>query len=273
MDILFRINEFIMLLYFTGLSVLAYDLALRNRQARKVSFYVIILATALHLLTYLNAVFSLARIPMLTTYEGMFTLSLVLSIVGIMYYYKNDSEQVLFGFIFLSFIFFSMFTFQPEPLTQQVEVSVIMNELLIIHVGLALLAYVLFFVSALHSLIYVIQYTNLKKKRFNRTFFSLFSIEMARKMMMRTVGIGLMTMTISIFLGYHWGLQIIGPEIIIDIKVLGTSFIVVLYIMLLFYLKKMRNLYVFAILNMVLFIICMINYLFVSQFSNFHIWT
>ena len=86
MDILFRINEFIMLLYFTGLSVLAYDLALRNRQARKVSFYIIILATALHLFTYLNAVFSLARIPMLTTYEGMFTLSLVLSIVGIIYY-------------------------------------------------------------------------------------------------------------------------------------------------------------------------------------------
>src|SRR5699024_11220833 len=96
MDILFRINEFIMLLYFIGLSVLAYDLAFRNRQARKVSFYVIILATALHLLTYLNAVFSLSRIPMLTTYEGLFSLSFVLSLVGIMYYYKNDSEQVLF---------------------------------------------------------------------------------------------------------------------------------------------------------------------------------
>src|SRR5699024_12570266 len=103
--------------------------------------------------------------------------------------------------------------------------------------------------------------------------FSFSIIETARKVIIRNVGIDLITMTISILFGFNWGLQIIGTDIVVDIKVLGTSFIVVLYIMLLFYLKKMRNLYVFAILTMVLFLICMINYLFFSQFSNFHIWT
>lgn len=273
MDIVFRINEFIMLLYFTGLSVLAYDLALRNRQARKVSFYVITGATALHLLVYISIIFSLSRIPVFTTHEGMFTLSLILSIIGILYYYKNESEQVLFGFIFLSFIFFSIFTFHPEPLTREVEATMMMNELLIIHVGLALLAYVLFFISALHSLIYLIQHDNLKKKRFNRTFFSLFSIETARKVMLRSLVIGLLTMTVSIMLGLHWGIQIIGMDIIWDIKVMGTSFVVLLYIVLFVYLKKVRNTYIFAMLNIGLFIFCMINYLFVSQFSSFHIWT
>lgn len=273
MDIVFRINEFIMLLYFTGLSVLAYDLALRNRQARKVSFYVIAGATALHLLTYINIIISLGRIPVFTTYEGMFTLSLVLSITGIIYYYRNESEQVLFSFIFFSFLLFSIFTFQPEPLSREVEVSVLMNELLIIHVGLALLAYVLFFMSALHSLIYLIQYDNLKKKRFNRTFFSLFSIETAKKVMIRSLLIGLLTMTVSILLGLHWGIQIIGMDIIWDIKVMGTSFVVLLYIALFIHLKKVRNTYIFAMLNIGLFIFCMVNYLFVSQFSNFHIWT
>ncbi|AKG74176.1 cytochrome c biogenesis protein CcsA [Salinicoccus halodurans] len=272
MDIMFRIHEFILLLYFISLSALSYDLFFRNRQARKVSFYVAAFAAALQVAGFVSIGVSIGRIPVQTTFEGLYALSIFIILTGIVHYRRSDSEIALFIYVLTAFVLFAVYTFAPVQYSRTTEVSTLMNELLVIHVGLALFAYVLFFVSLLHAVIYIIQYDNLKKKRFNRLFFSLFSIGTAEKMMVRSMLFGVCSMTISILLGAMWGINIIGPQIFTDFKVLGTFVVVLMYAALLFHLKTERNILRFAKLNIAIFIICMLNYIFITQLSNFHFW-
>jgi HemX protein len=272
MDIMFRIHEFILLIYLVSLSVAAYDLVFRNRVARKVSFYMTLIAGVIHVLSFSYIAVSIGRIPVMTTYEGMFALSMILVIVGVIHYKFTDSEITFFVYLVSSFILLSIFTFAPVSFDRVVQVSSIMNELLFIHISLALCAYVLFFISALHAVIYIIQYGNLKNKRFNRLFFSLFSIETAQKVMVRAAFFGVAFLLISTMLGIQWGIRINGLSIFYDIKVLCTFFVLLCYAFILSFLKIKGNAYDFARLNIIVFIICMLNYFFVTQLSSFHFW-
>ncbi|GAB3060525.1 cytochrome c biogenesis protein CcsA [Salinicoccus sesuvii] len=273
MDMMFRSHEFILLLYFLGLSVLSYDLFFRNRLARKVSFYLVVTAAVLQVVTLVYIGVALGRIPIQTTFEGIYVFSTLIIITGLIHYRWSDSEIAFALYVFCAFVLFSIYTFGPVSYNRVTEVSAIMNELLIIHIALALIAYVLYFISVLHAVIYIIQYDNLKKKRFNRLFFSLFSIETANKTMVRTLILGVLSMLISIFLGIQWGLYIYGVEIFKDFKVLGTLFVILLYAGLFVYLKTKRSTYRFAWFNIIIFIICMLNYLFITQLSSFHFWS
>lgn len=272
MDIMFRIHELILLIYLVSLSVAAYDLVFRNRVARKVSFYMTAAAGVLHVSSFIFIAWNIGRIPVMTTYEGMFALSMVLVIIGIVHYRLTDSEMTFFVYLFSSFILLSIFTFAPVSFDRVVQVSSIMSELLLVHISLALIAYVLFFVSALHAVIYIIQYGNLKKKRFNRLFFSLFSIETAQKVMVRTAFFGAAFLLVSTMLGMQWGVRINGMSIFYDIKVLCTILVLLFYAAILGHLKMTGNAHEFAKLNIIVFIICMLNYFFVTQLSSFHFW-
>ncbi|MFB9859784.1 cytochrome c biogenesis protein CcsA [Salinicoccus siamensis] len=272
MDMMFRSHEFILLLYFLSLSVLSYDLFFRNRQARKVSFYLVGAGAILHIFSFVQIGLSLGRFPIQTVFEGIYVLSMLLVIIGIVQYKRSDSEIAFAIYVFTAFLLLSMYTFAPVTYDEVTEVSAIMNDLLVIHVVLSLLSYVMFFISVLHAGIYIIQYDNLKKKRFNRLFFSLFSVETAKKMMIRTAILGFLFILIGIFLGIQWGLYIFGTDILTDLKVLGTLIVLILYGGLLSYLSLTRNIYKFAVANIVIFIICMMNYLFITQLSSFHFW-
>ncbi|HIW12895.1 MAG TPA: cytochrome c biogenesis protein [Candidatus Salinicoccus stercoripullorum] len=272
MDFMFRIHEFILLLYFISLSALSYDLFFRNRQARKVSFYIAVAAAGLQIAGFIGISVNIGRIPVQTTFEGLYALSILIILTGLLHYRRSDSEIALFIYVLTAFLLFAVHTFAPVQYSRTTEVSTLMNELLVIHVGLALFAYVLFFVSALHAVIYVIQYDNLKKKRFNRLFFSLFSVGTAEKMMVRTLLFGVCSMAISILLGAMWGINIMGTQIFTDIKVLGTCIVLLLYAALLFHLKTEHNILRFAKLNIIIFFICMLNYIFITQLSQFHFW-
>nr|WP_275431583.1 cytochrome c biogenesis protein CcsA [Salinicoccus roseus] len=273
MDMMFRSHEFILLLYFLSLSVLSYDLFFRNRLARKVSFYLVIIAAVLQVATFIYIGVSLGRIPIQTTFEGIYVFSALVVIIGLVHYSRSDSEIAFSLYVFCAFILFSIYTFAPVAYNRVTEVSAIMNELLVIHIVLALFAYVLYFISVIHAVIYIIQYDNLKKKRFNRLFFSLFSVEKAKKTMIRTLVLGMLFMLISIFLGTQWGVYIFGTEIFQDFKVLGTLFVLMLYTALFFHLKIRKDIYQFAWFNILIFIICMLNYLFITQLSSFHFWS
>ena len=69
MELLFRLQEIILLLYFISLSLLSYDLFTRNRQVRKAALYVMTPAVILHFLTLVQLGMSLMRIPIMTFSE------------------------------------------------------------------------------------------------------------------------------------------------------------------------------------------------------------
>ena len=95
MDMMFRIQEIILLFYFFSLSALSYDLFLRNRQVRKVSLYVLTPGVILYFLSVGQLGLTLGRIPILTLAESIFTLSFVFILIGLIHFWKTKSEFVL----------------------------------------------------------------------------------------------------------------------------------------------------------------------------------
>jgi ABC-type uncharacterized transport system, permease component len=163
---------------------------------------------------------------------------------------------------------FSSLNFSSTALTLE-----IVNELLVVHVGSALLAYVVFFIGMLNAVIYLIQRRNLKEKKFNRSFFSLFSIGTAEKVMLRLTFIGVILMSISIIIGIVWGLQIIGPSVLYDPKVIGTVCVIIMYSIILTMVKFKADTAKFAVYSIAIFVLVMLNYLILSEISNFHFWS
>lgn len=273
MDMMFRIQELILLLYFISLSALSYDLFLRNRQVRKVSLYVLTPAVVLHFLSVVELGVVLERIPILTLAESLFTLSLVFVLLGCMHFFKTKSEFILLFYLIITIVLMTCYTFSSLNFSSTALTLTIMNELLVVHVGSALIAYVLFFMGMINAVIYLIQRRNLKQKKFNRTFFSLFSIGTAEKMMIRLTFIGVIFMSISIILGIVWGLQIIGPKVLVDPKVIGTVCVIIMYGIILTIVKFVHDIPRFAIFNIIIFTLVMLNYLILSEISNFHFWS
>lgn len=273
MELLFRLQEIILLLYFISLSLLSYDLFTRNRQVRKAALYVMTPAVILHFLTVVQLGMSLKRIPIMTFSEGVLTLSLGLIILGVIHFYRNKSEFVLLFYLLITVFLLIFYTFSSLNFNSTALTLNIVNELLLVHIGSALIAYAIFFISMIHAVTFLIQERNLRKKDFNRSFFSLFSVETAKKLMIRLAFIGMLFMVISIIIGIVWGIQIIGYHVFLDLKVIGTVMLIILYALILTEMKLNGNMRRFAKSNIILFALVMINYLVISEFSNFHLWS
>ena len=85
--------------------------------------------------------------------------------------------------------------------------------------------------------------------------------------------IGVIFMSISIIIGIVWGLQIIGLNVLYDPKVIGTICVIIMYTIILALVKMKHDTPRFAVYSIEIFILVMLNYLIVSELSNFHFWS
>ena len=162
-------------------------------------------------------------------------------------------------------------TFQPLDLSTGTTVSHMMNELLWIHVTLAIVSYVMFLIAALHAVLYLTQMHQLKQKKFNHKFFRISDLESLSRFVQVFSIIGCVMLLISLILGIYWGITFEGKSIWVDSKVLGSLLLLIGYSVYIFLHQKnklmMHRLMDF---NIVLFLLLLINYLIVSRFSGFH---
>jgi len=80
-------------------------------------------------------------------------------------------------------------------------------------------------------------------------------------------------MSISIIIGIVWGLQIIGPNVLYDPKVIGTVCVIIMYSIILAMVKLKHETAKFAVYSIAIFALVMLNYLILSEISNFHFWS
>ena len=91
----------------------------------------------------------------------------------------NVVKVLSFSVFFLNvigFILLMMNTFQPEHYSTNVQRIAVINELLLVHIGLAVLSYALFALAFVNSLLYIIQYRNLREKNFDQKYFRIGSV-------------------------------------------------------------------------------------------------
>ncbi len=156
---------------------------------------------------------------------------LAFSIVLVYYIIERSFRNRASGFFILLAAFFpaliSAFNhdWQPEsnPLLSSATFTV--------HASLNIIGYTAFALGAIYAVMYLIQYRNIKKRRFNRIFDQLPPVTYLEDMSKRAVLIGIILMGIGILLGHFQTQQVFGKFFIMDPKVIITDIIWVLYLL------------------------------------------
>lgn len=103
---------------------------------------------------------------------------------------------------------------------------------LAVHVGLAFLAYSLFFVASLTSLAYVFQARNLKQLHTTRLFHKLPSLELLDQSLFKLITYGYVFFAITFVLGFIWAYidsEKLGANWWLSAKIVRAFFMVILY--------------------------------------------
>lgn len=258
-----------------SLSVLGYfiDFIQNNRKANKIAFWLLSIVWLLQSAFFILRMVQLDRLPIITTFEGLFfyawvivTLSLVISRyfrVEWLVFFTN-----IVGFVMMAFSLFTPTSDIPDSLNQ-----LLISELSILHITLILIAYGAFTISFVFSLMYVIQHNMLKKKLWGKRLIRFGNLSKLDKFAYVMTTIGFPVFFIGIILGFVWASIQFKQLPWLDAKVISSILILIVY-GIYFYLRSVKLIrgYNIALLNIAGFLLVLINYFLSSNFSQFHIW-
>ncbi|MDU3556962.1 MAG: cytochrome c biogenesis protein [Staphylococcus epidermidis] len=258
--LLIRFHEIILMIYLFSIICYFVDFINKNYKTRTVGFYSLGIVWVLQTISLSIFFIHTKQVPLGSIFDVFFSLTLILNLIKVM----NFS---VFFLNLIGFILMSLNTFQPEHYQTQIQQIAVINELLLVHIALAVLSYAFFAIAFVNSLLYIIQYRNLKEKNFDQNYFRIGSVATLETIVFYSTLVAWIILILSTILGAQWGIFAVGKQIFIDPKVIFSTIINLLYGVYIFIrIKKwisQRNLIYF---NIILFCLCMINLFFLTHF-------
>lgn len=269
--LLMRLHEAILILYMISIACYFFDFVEKSRRLKRYGYLLLLSVFLLQSTSIILFIFIVGRIPIETINEGFYFFTWLIILISLILSKVIQTEFFIFLMNLIGFVFMMIHTFQPLDLSTGTTVSHMMNELLWIHVTLAIVSYVMFLIAALHAVLYLTQMHQLKQKKFNQKFFRISDLESLSRFVQVFSIIGCVMLLISLILGIYWGIIFEGASIWVDSKVLGSLLLLIGYSVYIFLHQKNKlMMHRLMDLNIVLFLLLLINYLIVSRFSEFH---
>ncbi|PLR68314.1 cytochrome C assembly family protein [Bacillus sp. UMB0893] len=268
-----RINELIIIIY--ALSVLFFfiDFIHNNRKANKVAFWLLSIVWLLQTIFLFYQMFTTGRFPILNISEGLYFYSWVLVTLSVVLNRFLRVDFIIFFTNVLGFIMLSIHTFAPSQYESAAVSGQLISELLFIHITMAILSYGAFTLSFVFSLLYLIQYNLLKKKKWGKQLLRIDDLTKLDHMSYVLNVIGVPMLLLSLILGVIWAYLKLPDFHWYDAKVLGSFMMLLVYSFYLYYriVKEWQGKHV-AYLNVASFLILLINFFLFGSLSRFHIW-
>lgn len=268
-----RLYEFMTVLY--ALSVLLYfiDFLHKNRKANKTAFWLLAIVWVLQTIFLFLRMLDTGRIPILTLYEGMFFYIWVLITFSLIINRLLKIDFIVFFTNVIGFLIMAIHTFTPYQHGSQVVAQQLESELLIFHITLAILSYGAFSLSFTFSLLYLIQYELLKKKKWGKLLLRIQDLSKLDHMSYVLNVIGVPLFLLSLILGTIWAYMKIPHFHWYDMKVIGSILVLTSYSLYL-YKRLGEGLSGKAIANwnIIAFLVVLVNFLLLGRLSNFHFW-
>ena len=267
-----RLYELMIILY--GLSIVLYftDYLYKNVKFRRVAFWFVSIVWILQILFIVLFIFETKRFPILSLYEGVFFYAWLLTTLSIVLHCIARVDLPVFFINVLSFIFMTIHLFAPQTNAQIVSDSLV-SEMLLIHISFSIMSYAAFSVAFVFSLLYLILYRILKRKKLNNLWARLPSLQQMVKWINLSTIIGIPLLLISLILGLEWAFLTLENVSIFDVKILGSFIVSVIYLII-FLLHRRGKLVgtTYAQVHVYLFLLVVVNFFLGSKLSNFHLW-
>jgi len=266
-----RLHELTIILY--ALSVLLYffDFMHNNQRANRAAFWLLLFVWTLQSSFLIAYIFQMKRFPILTIMEGLYFYTWVLITSSLVINKLLKVDFIVFFTNVLGFIIMAIHTFAPSRGNGIMDVDQVVSELLFIHITAAILAYGLFTISFIFSLLYCIQYDLLKRKQWGKRLRRIADLTRLEYISYLLNIFGVPLLLIGLILGVQWGTIQNSSLLWYDPKIISSFIVLIIYSTYL-YLRvsnrlRGRNM---AILNIMSFLIVLINFLLIGNFSTFH---
>ncbi|WP_033541105.1 cytochrome C assembly family protein [Planococcus sp. CAU13] len=268
-----RLHEAMVILYAVSLVFYFLDYIYKEKRAARIAMSLLGAVWLLQTVFLGFYIWETQRFPILTLFEGIYfyawllvTLSLILRI-----FYRFD--LAVFFLNIIGFIFITIHTFAPVQIDRSPVGEALISELLLIHISFAILSYAAFSLSFVFSLLHVLQYRMLKKKKWTKQWGSLPSLGQTEKGMTISIGVGISLLFVSLVLGFQWAYIALVDFSIFDLKIVGSFILVVVYSVILWrHRKGTLNGMAYSMAHIYAFLVLLINFFLGSRLSEFHFW-
>jgi HemX protein len=268
-----RLHEFTVVIYAVCVLLYFIDFQTSNRKANRIAFWLLAFVWALQTIFLFLYMLKTGRFPVLTIFEGLYFYAWVLITLSLVINRFLKVDFIVFFTNVIGFIILAIHTFAPVQYESHVMAQKMISELLLIHITVALLSYGAFSLSFVFSLLYLIQYDLLKRKKWGSRLLRLADLSKLDKMSYVLNVIGVPMLMISLILGLQWAFIKIPDMTWYDSKVIG-SFVVLSVYSIYLYMKVGRGLTGknLALWNVGSFLIVLINFFLFGKLSSFHFW-
>jgi HemX protein len=213
------------------------------------------------------------RFPVLTIFEGLYFYAWVLVTLSLVINRLLRVDFIVFFTNILGFGIMAIHTFAPIQSDSAVMAQQLISELLLIHIMMAILSYGAFSLSFVFSLLYLIQYDLLKRKKWGTRLVRIADLSKLEYASYILNIIGVPMLILSLILGVQWAFLKLPNMIWYDSKVLGSFSVLTIYSVIL-YLRTRKGVSgkKLSLWNVASFLIVLINFFLFGQLSSFHFW-
>ena len=216
----------------------------------------------------------MGRFPVLTLFEGLYFYAWVLITFSLVINRLLKVDFIVFFTNVIGFMIMVMHAFAPDPVVLGgFSAEQLVSELLFIHITVAILSYGAFSLSFVFSLLYLLQYNLLKQKKWGKRLVRISDLSKLEHLSYVLNVIGIPLIIIGIILGSRWAYLTLPNVFWFDAKVIGSVFVMIMYCVYL-YLRISKGVTgkSLAMWNMAAFLIVLINFFLIGNFSTFHMW-
>ncbi|MCT4478626.1 cytochrome C assembly protein [Bacillus sp. BA3] len=268
-----RLHEATVLLYAISMLLYFIDFLNNNQKANRFAFWLLSIVWVLQTIFLFLYVLKTGRFPVLTIFEGLYFYAWVLISLSLIINRLLRVDFTVFFTNVLGFMVMAIHTFAPVQIESQVLAQRLVSELLLIHITFAILSYGAFTLSFVFSLLYLIQYDLLKRKKWGKRLLRLGDLTKLEQMSYVLAVIGVPLLVVSLILGIQWAYIKVPGVSWLDMKIIGSFILLIAYSVFL-YLKIRKQMYgrTLAFLNIGSFMIVLINFFLFGSLSTFHFW-
>ncbi|MBM4762463.1 cytochrome c biogenesis protein [Bacillus sp. B15-48] len=268
-----RLHELTIVVYAASVLLYFVDFLISNRKANQIAFWLLAFVWLLQTLFLILYMIETGRFPVLTLFEGLYFYAWILVTLSLIINRLLKVDFIVFFANVLGFIIMAIHTFAPAQSDMNVIGDQLISELLLIHIVMAILSYGAFSLSFVFSLLYLLQYELLKRKKWGKLLWRIADLSKLEKTSYILNMIGVPLLLLSLILGLQWAWIKIPSFHWFDAKVLG-SFIVFAVFSIYLYLRAGRGIAgkSLALWNIGSFLVVLINFFLFGQLSSFHFW-
>lgn len=272
-NMLMKLHEGMVILYAASVLMYFYDFLQTNRKMKRIGFLLLCCVWFLQTVLFIFNMYETGRFPIFTLADGLYFYSWVLITCSIILNIFVKVEFIIFFTSVLGFMTIVIYTFAPSHWGSPALAEKLASELLLVHITASLVAYALFSLSFLFSLLYIVQYHLLKRKKWGRQLIRANDLVKLEQVAYTLNLLGMPVFSIGVILGLQ-RLYLKMPEIgFFDWKIIGSFFVIITYACFI-YLKTRKEMFGknLALWNIASFLIVWINFFLLGRLSDFHFW-